>query len=1447
MNNTKENNETNNKRKKFLKLQKLHDFLINNSKIKNGDSETEKEEDNNIYLKYLKNPNIIFQSKGDLNNNNLKLLFKELNDDIDNGNNIVFPFLNICKNLVKAYIESDLDEKGEKQNEKGETPNEKGEESNKKSSNQIISIYKQVFKKLKYNCFIHKNVLMDIYEYFSNLYDKVHEIKDDDKLMRKFCKMVNLFEIFYENERNDNMSTICSLGGNIKISFNNKIKLSKGYQIFFNINILSLHLNDLIKSLNLIKINDIEEKYETLLNNISNQTLKSINFNVSSKAIDIQFKTEKREMKITLNVELDEIQEIYFFQDFYGQISSIDVTINNGNNKEKYKFLPISIRNGDSIYYYKKSKDENNLEKNNLMPKIIICDKNLVNINYLNYNDKNFDIIDYFGGVIQFLPFYHICNTLNGRNLYKISVDVNKIQESNDESANKTEDNSYSLIKEYISNLVDFITKVIIKKLIETNKELKYFKKYAIFIFHLILNLDLELNLVYDTDKEIKKEKELEKKAKKKNILPYIELLRMIYYTQKNIFAFDTKSELNDLIMFDDIKDEVDLSAFKYPKKSINQLYKQYMKKLFVFNNFWSKKNVFYNIQKTKEIKYKQINYYTKNFQLPYDYPILEVKKYFPKFSKLRDGIFAGIDNNILNYDFELNIRDKAKEVISILTKTTNNSYINEKNEKCCLVKNTHHIRGALYFQKNNKNNNNKDFELMFHPQLKENEKCNKNIYNTENEKKKRNNSRDSLCYGSVFECPVKELDRNIIIKSKDILFLLYRNYFHRISAIEIFTKYNKSYYFNFYNYFDNNNIKKNPILNEFRISGLFKEIKTKKEKLGLYNTKYESYLFPLFKDDINIWDKKIKYLSNYDLIILINIFSNRSFRDVYQYPIFPTLYNPIKLKRKMEEQIGFQELTDICKDRKMTIIKNYDDKENDDGEEKYLFNIHYSNPAFLFNYLLRVLPYSFLAIEFQGDDFDNPNRLFFSIDKTLKGTLTIKSDLREMIPEFFYMIELFYNKNNILFEKLYDGSKIDYVEINENDYSIPKTIKEKKEDFANFLFEMRNILEKEKDINKWIDIIFGIKQKYSIYDHRQYKNYDSYSEIAFKNDLSKINSFYAMQYADFGLLPYQLFNKDFPSKNYKNSYKSGLNNLNLELFEEEHINEINSPFVCSICKGSNLLNNNYIQIIDEKEQINNLDYFDFPNKYWQKLNIYLLNKYIFTIIFDLFDKNINKQSKRSGLFNYYFVGDIFGTLFIYSLLKAKKDKNEEDEDYIELEAPFDIENEELTKILTKKIIYNNVKLKRIKIPITKNNKTIFEFEIKLVKTLYNHSKEIKYIDFNPRLNLLLSYSLDNFINIYMFPKLKLINVIDTTLFKEENDINHFDKVVLISYPFPMIVCYNIEYIYLLSINGEIIKNEKLEENHIIFFYIDKNLGLTEDKVQIIDSKGIHYFNLVKE
>ena len=1469
MDNIKNKNKNKNKNKDiFLKLQYIYEYFSSKLNSETKTTEEEKKDENEkteniineekkntkIYIDYLKNPNIIFQNKEDNNNENLKLIFNELNNDIDNGHNIILPFLDVVPNLVKAYIESNLDN-----NEEGEIPSELINESNE-------SLYQKVFKKLKNNCFISKEVIVYIYEYFSNLYDKVKEMKEEDDLSKKLYKMMSLFKIFYEKKSNKNQSSICVIGDNLRISFNEILKLSD-IKLTIEIYFLNIYLDNINQESYIFEINNIKKNYAGVLNNIFGQKLIYINITICNKNIYLHAKSDKKYFKMSTVFNFDELEEINILENFYGQLSLIEVSLEKSNNKIEYSFYPISIRNENNIYYYKKiiHNEENTNDLKNIIPIIKINNKNLVKINYLNYNEKLFDIIDYFGGVIQFLPFYYIIKTLKEKNINNINLNNLKMSDSSlNESLNITKENMGKKENEIINKFVIFIIRIIVKKFFSIKDKIKQFKKNIIFIFSLILDLDIDFT-----------ENILDNFNNKNNIIyDYVEFLNEILMSKKNYI--DIKNELASGLQHNGKK--LDINFFKMPQKSFNQLYKEYMKKLFIFNNLWSKKNIFFKKDKTREIKYKQINYYTKNYQLPYFYPILELSNYYPKFSKLKEGIFRGLDENVFEYDFKLEIKSNNKDnyILNIIS-VQKSKKTNDISEKCCLVKSCYHVQGKLFLIKNNESKK-KKFELIFKPKEENDidEKCNKNDLVKQKQDikldiSKMNNlkMKESLCYGSIFKCLPKEYNRNTIIKSKDILFLLIRVYFHRVSAIEIFTI-NKSYYFNFQNQFEINNIiKKNKILCEIKSYSFFKEIKIKnKEKftLGFYNTLYESYLFPLFREEIiNNWDKRIKYLCNYDILILINIFSNRSFRDVYQYPVFPMLYNWINEKRNMEEHIGFQEITESCKKRKNDIIVCYNT--NDDGESNdennFLFNIHFSNPAFVFNYLLRVIPYSFLAVEFQGDDFDNPNRCFFSIEKCLNSTLKMKSDLRELIPELFYMIEIFYNKNKLYFDELYDGSNIDYVEILSKDGTNPQTIIEKRLNMAKFLYEIRKALEDENNLDSWINLIFGSKQKGCIINDKKYYYFEETSETLFKNDPKILNDSLTMDYVDFGLVPYQLFNKDFVKKEIISENKNEeLKKLNIELFNEGYIDQIFSPIECFICKGTTLMNNNYIKIIDPKEQINILDSFEIPIKYIQTIDINSLNESIFQNTFGSINitSNCSKDISKnlSSLINYYFIGDIYGTVYIYSLVKSKKEKNEEEEEEeeeeseklefcgsLELEDSQDNISFKKAQNLEKRKEFFNSKKKGSTIPILRNKKPISQIILKLVKKFNDHSKEIKFIEFNPRLNILLTYSLDNYINIYIFPQFKLINVIDTNSFKEKNDLNCFIKVVAISYPFPMIVCYNKQYIYLLSINGEIIKNKKLEKNHSISFYIDKNLGLFRDLVEINDDKGVDQFNYI--
>ena len=99
--------------------------------------------------KEIGNINIIKQFVSDKNilqkKESLILFIEELKNQLEIGNNILMPFLDICPTLIKSYIESNLDEEGEMK-------------------------YIEIFNLLKINSFISREYLYPIYEFFSDLF-----------------------------------------------------------------------------------------------------------------------------------------------------------------------------------------------------------------------------------------------------------------------------------------------------------------------------------------------------------------------------------------------------------------------------------------------------------------------------------------------------------------------------------------------------------------------------------------------------------------------------------------------------------------------------------------------------------------------------------------------------------------------------------------------------------------------------------------------------------------------------------------------------------------------------------------------------------------------------------------------------------------------------------------------------------------------------------------------------------------------------------------------------------------------------------------------------------------------------------------------------------------------------------------------------------------------------
>ena len=553
-----------------------------------------------------------------------------------------------------------------------------------------------------------------------------------------------------------------------------------------------------------------------------------------------------------------------------------------------------------------------------------------------------------------------------------------------------------------------------------------------------------------------------------------------------------------------------------------------------------------------------------------------------------------------------------------------------KKREICCLVKKSYHVKGEIIIIKRERANY--QFEIIFVSNSDNNgETCNKldkgnNIKNSE----LINFNNNKICYGSVFPCLKKEFNRKILIKPQDIKFILIKNYYRRTSALEIFTyKSNKSYYFNFKKVIDYNNPLKNIILEETNKCGFFKEIKFNNNIIGYYNIIYQSKLFPLFFDKLKNLDKKLDFYSNYDLLTIINLLSNRSFKDLYQYPIFPILYKKNNIlenqeikERDLSQHLGLQSLNEKSKSRKVIIEESYvasqeelteQKTEGEEREEPCLFNTHYSNPVYICNYLIRIFPYSLLAIEFQGEAFDSANRIFHSVKTTLENTLAQKSDLREMIPEMYYFPDLYYNTNELKFGELLDGSNIDTVLVN--------TVNEQKYEKYKYLKDLRDYFESnDLKLNSWIDLIFGINQKKTKDKRNHYADfmYLHFDENQQKKDL---NDALNMQKFEFGVQPIQLFDKSFPNSKDKTKYLPEIKKYNVKQFQKEHSIIKGDKNMCFKCEGYNNIYVDYIEIINKKILSNKK-----PDD----------------------DKHFKIKENFKSFFHYIFIGDILGNITIY-------------------------------------------------------------------------------------------------------------------------------------------------------------------------------------------------------
>ena len=645
------------------------------------------------------------------------------------------------------------------------------------------------------------------------------------------------------------------------------------------------------------------------------------------------------------------------------------------------------------------------------------------------------------------------------------------------------------------------------------------------------------------------------------------------------------------------------------------------------------------------------------------------------------------------------------------------------------------------------------------------------------------------LVFGSFLPVYPKDKDfLHLSISYNKITYIFKRLYYYNETGLEIFTTSNKNYYFNFQNIETRNIIYKE----------LSNKLENKASKLNL---------------DTIVKDWKNYNISNMELLMWLNIYSDRSFSDLTQYPVFPWVLSDYNSEILKEEKLYENKVLNeslyrdlnlplgmiTIKDngvRKKEYIKNLEysmkqNLKNNDTikdyyaltEKPYNYGVHYSNPIYVNNFLSRLYPYSLILIELQGNKFDDPDRLFISIESIYNNSFSQKGDIRELIPEFYTLPEIYLNINNFDMGIRKNKERV-------NNVKCPTW---SRDDPYKFLYLLNIAFESDYvslNINNWIDLIFGYKQRGKEAEKvNNVYSFPSYADLLPIEEMNLEEKKYYYRYVEFGICARQIFKKPFEKRENQKIYKTIINSNNkvitLNLNDDKKIGEINNKKIVAIFplekEVIKILFNDFSGLDYTKEKIKGNEYrflkkqFFYGHGLISKDNI-LGNAKIDNekIPFILYNKG--KYLIEGGFIN--------GEMVISDLINYKGYLLFNDYDHSPI-VEIQINEEETIGIVGN--LLGIIYIYKVK--------EYFWYNIKI----NINNQKIKSIFISNELNAFVASSDDNYINIFSLPSCKLIN----SFFVENPEI-----ALLSARPLSICIFYSNKNkrLYIHGVNGHLIK-----------------------------------------
>ncbi|KAL1828538.1 hypothetical protein ACET3Z_006950 [Daucus carota] len=214
--------------------------------------------------------------------------------------------------------------------------------------------------------------------------------------------------------------------------------------------------------------------------------------------------------------------------------------------------------------------------------------------------------------------------------------------------------------------------------------------------------------------------------------------------------------------------------------------------------------------------------------------------------------------------------------------------------------------------------------------------------------------------------------------------------------------------------------------------------------------------------------------ISNFEYLMQLNTLAGRSYNDVTQYPVFPWILSDYNSKTlDLSSPSSYRDLSKPVGALRPDRLKKFQERYssfNDPVIPKFHYGSHYLSAEAVLYYLARVEPFTTLSIKLNGGKFHHADRMFSDISETWNRVLEDMNDVKELVPELFYLPEILTNQNSVNFGTKQSGEKIDSVRL-------PAWA----ESAVDFIHKHQKALESEHvsaHLHEWVDLIFGYKQR---------------------------------------------------------------------------------------------------------------------------------------------------------------------------------------------------------------------------------------------------------------------------------------------------------------------------------------------------------------------------------